>query len=181
VALMAETGVLRAVLPEASGPAALARLVAIGDAPADPLLRFAALFPEEVGFGGLSSRLRMSGAEGAALAALRGPVPAPDADDAALRRALAEDGHAALLGRSWLAEARGAPDDQAALRRRLSATERPAFPLQGRDVVAMGVPPGPEVGRLLSAARSWWLERGCVDGAEACRGRLRELAAARGI
>ena len=46
---------------------------------------------------------------------------------------------------------------------------------------ALGVPPGPEVGRLLGAARSWWMERGCVDDAEACRGRLRELAAARGI
>jgi poly(A) polymerase/tRNA nucleotidyltransferase (CCA-adding enzyme) len=181
VALMAETGVLGAVLPEATGTAALARLVAIGDAPPDPLLRFAALFPEGLGFGGLAARLRMSGAEAATLAALRGPAPPPDADDAALRRALAEAGHAALLGRSLLAEARGAPGDLAVLRRRLSATERPEFPLHGRDALAIGVPPGPEVGRLLGALRSWWMENGCVDDAEACRGKLRELAAARPI
>ena len=180
-ALMADTGVLGAVLPEASGISALARLVAIGDAPADPLLRFASLFPAGAAFGGLASRLRMSGAEAAALGALRGPAPPTDADDAALRRALAQDGHAALLGRSLLAEARDAPGDQAGLRRRLSAMERPAFPLHGRDALALGVPPGPEVGRLLAAARAWWMERGCVDDAAACRAKLSDLAAARGI
>ena len=41
-ALMAETGVLCAVLPEGTNPERLARLVAAG-APADPLLRLAAL------------------------------------------------------------------------------------------------------------------------------------------
>ena len=39
---MAELGVLAAVLPEGADPARLARLVAAG-APADPLLRLAAL------------------------------------------------------------------------------------------------------------------------------------------
>ena len=180
-ALMAATGVLGAVLPEGTELATLARLVSIEDAPADPLLRFASLLQAGAAFSGLVSRLRMSGAEATTLAALRGPVPPPDADGAALRRALAEAGHAALLGRSLLAEARGEPGDLAGLRRRLSAMERPEFPLHGRDVLALGVPPGPEVGRLLAAARAWWTERGCVDDAEGCRGRLRELAAARGI
>ncbi len=180
--LMAETGVLGAVLPEATGLPALARLVAIEDAPHDPLLRLAALLPPGMETGGLAARLRMSGAEAATLAALRGPAPSPGDDDAALRRALAEAGHAALRGRLLLAQARGGggAGDLAALRRRLAGLPRPEFPLQGRDALALGVPPGPEVGRLLQAARSWWMERGCVDGAEACRGRLRELAAARG-
>ena len=180
--LMAETGVLGAVLPGATGLPALARLVAIEDAPPDPLLRLAALLPPGMETGGLAARLRMSGAEAATLAALRGPAPSPGNDDAALRRALAEAGHAALRGRLLLAQARGGggAGDLAALRRRLAGLPRPEFPLQGRDALALGVPPGPEVGRLLQAARSWWMERGCVDGAEACRGRLRELAAARG-
>jgi poly(A) polymerase/tRNA nucleotidyltransferase (CCA-adding enzyme) len=181
-ALMAETGVLGAVLPEAAGwLPALARLVAIDDAPPDPLLRFATLLPPETETGGLASRLRMSGAEAATLARLRGAAPSPSDDDAALRRALAEDGHAALLGRLLLAEARGGTGDLAGLRRRLRAMPRPEFPLQGRDVLAVGVPPGPAVGRLLGAARAWWMERGCADGAAACLAKLRELAAARGI
>jgi poly(A) polymerase len=182
VALMAEAGVLGAVAPEASELPALVRLVALHDAPADPLLRFAALLlPPATDTGALSARLRMSGAEAATLAALGGPAPSPGDDDAALRRALAEEEHAPLLGRLLLAEARGAAGDLAALRRRLAAMPRPAFPLMGRDVLALGVQPGPEVGRLLDAARSWWMERGCVDGAEACRDRLRELAASRPV
>ena len=180
-ALMAEAGVLGAVLPEATELHALARLMAIEEPPPDPLLRLAALLPPETETGGLAARLRMSGAEAGTLAALRGPAPSPGDDDAALRRALAEAGHAALHGRLLLAEARGAGGGLAALRRRLAGMERPEFPLQGRDVLALGVPPGPEVGRLLQAVRSWWMDRGCVDDAGACRGRLRELAAVRGI
>jgi poly(A) polymerase len=32
----------------------------------------------------------------------------------------------------------------------------PAFPLAGRDVTALGIAPGPEVGRLLGAVHDWW-------------------------
>jgi poly(A) polymerase len=179
-ALMAEAGVLGAVVPEATELPALGRLMALQDAP-DPLLRFATLMPPGTDTGGVAARLRMSGTEALTLAALGGPAPSPSDDDAALRRVLAESGHAALIGRLLLAEARGAAGDLAALRRRLAAMPRPEFPLLGRDVLALGVQPGPEVGRLLHAARCWWLDRGCVDSAEACRDRLRELAAAHGI
>jgi poly(A) polymerase len=179
-ALMAEAGVLGAVVPEATELPALGRLMALQDAP-DPLLRFATLMPPGTDTGGVAARLRMSGTEASTLAALGGPAPSPSDDDAALRRVLAESGHAALIGRLLLAEARGAAGDLAALRRRLAAMPRPEFPLLGRDVLALGVQPGPEVGRLLHAARCWWLDRGCVDSAEACRDRLRELAAAHGI
>ncbi|TDH59846.1 CCA tRNA nucleotidyltransferase [Dankookia rubra] len=68
------------------------------------------------------------------------------------------------------------PGDWAGLAARLAALPRPVFPLQGRDALALGLPPGPEIGRLLAATRAWWLARGCADDAEACRARLRELA-----
>ena len=58
--------------------------------------------------------------------------------------------------------------DPAGLRRRLAATERPEFPLQGRDVLALGVPPGPRVGSLLQEMRSWWLAGGCAADRAAC-------------
>jgi len=169
VALMAETGVLAAVLPEATDQAALAGLVRAG-APADPLLRLAALAPGPTG--ALAERLRLSGAEAARLEAARGPVPPPDADDHALRRALAEAPPGALVDRAWLAEARGAPGDWAGLRARLASMPVPSFPLTGADVVALGVPPGPRVGAALAAVRAWWLAGGCVAGREACLARL---------
>jgi poly(A) polymerase len=168
ISLMAELGVLCAVLPEGTDPERLARLVA-GGAPADPLLRLAALFTGDPG--GLADRLRFSTAERDRLAALlAGPVPQPGDDDAALRRLLANETAKILIDRSWLAGG-GAPE-WAALRARLAALPRPVFPLEGRDVLAFGVAEGPRVGVLLREVRRWWLGGGCIASVDACRSEL---------
>ncbi|NNM56418.1 MAG: CCA tRNA nucleotidyltransferase [Acidocella sp.] len=168
VALMRETGVLDLVLPQAD-EARLAGMVARG-APVDELLRVAALLRGDAGL--FAQRWRLSGAEQVRLAALMAPnALAPDADDAALRRALVEAPGEILIGRSWLEQ-----DDRPGwgeLRARIAAMARPVFPVQGRDVVALGVPPGPSVGRVLDAVRRWWLAGGCVADARACLGRAR--------
>ena len=65
---MAELGVLAAVLPEGADPARLARLVAAG-APADPLLRLAALLTGDTR--ALAARLRLSVASATGWLALR--------------------------------------------------------------------------------------------------------------
>ncbi len=178
VALMAELGVLDAMLAEGAAPARLARLVAAG-APADPLLRLAAL--AEADPARLAARLRFSAAEQTRLVALRaGPVPTPGADDDTLRRMLARldprMDAAVLIGRVWLAEAEAAdPPGWTALRARLAQLPRPVFPLAGRDVVRLGVPPGPAVGGLLGAVRDWWLAGGCTADQAACLARLAAL------
>ncbi len=173
VALMAELGVLAAVLPAGADPAALAALVASG-APIDPLLRLAALTPGDPD--DLADRLRLSKDERERLAALQdAAVPGPDSDDAALRRALADTPADILIGRSWL-HGGGGPD-WASLRGRLAAMPQPVFPLSGRDVVALGIPPGPAVGEALRAVRAWWLDNGCLPDAQACTAELaRQLA-----
>jgi poly(A) polymerase/tRNA nucleotidyltransferase (CCA-adding enzyme) len=167
-AVMAELGVLAAVLPEGAEPARLARLIA-ASAPADPMLRLAALLTGDVI--SVASRLRLSGAERDRLAALRsGPVPSPRDDDAALRRSLADQARAVLIGRCWLAG--GDDPGWVELRARLGAMPCPVFPLEGRDVLALGEPEGPRVGGLLRAVRQWWLDGGCVGDKEACRAEL---------
>ena len=169
VGLMEEAGVLGAVLPEGADPARLAWLIEAG-APDDPLLRLAALLTGDAV--ALSARLRLSAAERDRLVALRaGPVPRPGEDDAALRRLLAGETRELLIDRAWLAG--GDAPEWVALRARLAALPRPVFPLEGRDVLALGEPEGPRVGVLLRAVRQWWLDGGCVAGEEACR---RELA-----
>jgi len=170
--LMAGLGVLVAVLPYALDLARLDRLVQ-ADGPPDPLLRLAALVP---GAGlDLAARLRMSVAERDRLLALAGPPPEPGMDDDALRRLLADAPPGALPGRAWLAGNAGPTWD--ALRARLAALPRPVFPLEGRDALALGVPPGPAVGELLRAVRAWWLDGGCRANAAACRAELaRRLA-----
>jgi poly(A) polymerase len=172
--LMAETGILDLVLPEGADPARLARLIA-RNAPVDPLLRVAALYigdPDE-----LADRLRLSEAERSRLATLAAPALPADADDATLRRALAETGPEVLVARSWLADD---GQDPATLRARLAATPRPVFPLKGRDVLALGASPGPAVGAALAATRDWWMTGGCAAGRAACLAYLAErLAEAR--
>ena len=191
VSLMAELGVLPAVLPEGADPARLAALVAAG-APAEPLLRLAALLAGDPA--ALAERLRLSAAEHDRLLALcpaaasdaadvpqgapqSAPlgVPAPDWDDDALRRALAQAPAEVLADRTWLAGGWGPAWD--ALRARLAALPRPRFPLEGRDAVALGVAPGPRVGELLRAVRAWWMAGGCTASAAACRAELARLAA----
>jgi len=177
--LMERLGVLGAVLPGGRA-AGLARLVRAGG-PADEVLRLAALLGGGAAdplpdVDAVAVRLRLSGAERERLALLLAPEgPAPGEDDAGLRRWLAAVPAEVLTGRSWLAG--GDAAGWAGLRGRLAAAGRPVFPLEGRDALACGVAPGPEVGRLLREVRAWWLAGGCVAGREACLGRLRVVAA----
>ena len=169
--LMADLAVLDAALPGGTDLDAVGRLVQAG-APGDPMLRLAALQPGTA----VASRLKLSTAEAAVLEGLAAPPPDPAWSDDDLRRALADTPPAALIGRAWLAGG-GAPE-WIGLRDRLSATDRPRFPLQGRDAVQLGVEAGPRVGALLAAVRAWWMAGGCRADAAACRAELARLAAA---
>ena len=160
--LMAETGVLEAVVPEGAVPVQLAQL------PPDPLLRTAAILTGNRA--AFAARLKLATAEAARLFALQGPPPR--GDDADLRRQLADTEPDVLLGRSLLA---GQSED---VRDRIRAIPRPVFPLEGRDALAIGIAPGPAVGALLRDVRAWWLAGGCVADATACRAELARRAAA---
>lgn len=162
---MRRLGVLEAVLPEAGDLGPLDRLAALA-APPDPLLRLAALL--RPGTRALAERLRLASVEAARLEALlAGPVPRADADEATLRRLLADTPADLLIGRSLLAGLGGSAGGR--LRALLSTLPIPRFPLAGRDVLALGLPPGPAVGALLREVRAWWLAGGCLADAAACR------------
>lgn len=163
--LMARTGVLPLVLPGAE----VDRLVV--ELPVDPLLRLAAIWRGDVA--AFAARWRLSTAEAERLMGLMVPNGLRPADeDVTLRRALAEEPAAVLMDRTWLAG--GAGVEWAALRGRLAQMARPVFPLQGRDLVAAGVAPGPEMGAALREIRAWWLAGGCVADAAACRARVKQ-------
>ena len=162
LASMAMTGVLAAMIPEGALPTPVAHL------PPDPVLRTAALLTGDRA--AFAARLKLSIAEAGRLLALQGPPPA--GDEAELRRQLAATAPEILIGRSLLAGQPGAVRD------RIRAIPRPVFALEGRDVLALGLPPGPAVGALLRDVRAWWLAGGCVAGPEACRAELARRAAA---
>jgi len=167
---MASLGVSQAVVPEGADPDSLERLVRAG-APADPLLRAAALLTGDVG--SFADRLRLSAQERERLLQLStGPVPRPQDDEPALRRLLADEPAELLIGRCWLAGDGGS--DWTDLRARLAAMPRPIFPLSGGDIVALGVPEGPRVGAVLRDVRNWWKAGGCVADVQACLAEARK-------
>lgn len=163
IRLMARLGIWQAVMPEAPAIDRLANM------PADPILRVAAMLQTDPLV--LSARLKLSNGDRDRLLRIAATPGLPTAaDDAALRRLLADHARPDLIDRAWL------DGGDPALRQRLTATPAPAFPLEGRDVVALGIPPGPTVGVLLRAVRQWWLEGGCVAGRPACMAELARRA-----
>jgi poly(A) polymerase/tRNA nucleotidyltransferase (CCA-adding enzyme) len=169
--LMAELGVLPAILPEIAAPDidCLARLVALG-APTEPLLRLAALGGAAPG---LAARLKLSSAEARALRFLQeAAIPGVAIDAAGFRRWRAQHGAVALEIQEaalWLADARdGTAPLRAALRASLHAEAAPIFPLQGRDLLAEGATPGPALGALLAQLEEFWIAGGCSADRETC-------------
>jgi poly(A) polymerase len=166
VNLMASLGVLAAIAPELSRPDRLALLQDAG-APPDPILRLAAILPHQTL--AFARRLKLSNDERDRLVRLQSvPAATPTDDDAALRRRLADFRRADLIDRTWLDDGPGAP----VLRKRLTDMPQPAFPLEGRDVLALGVAPGPRVGNLLREVRQWWMDGGCVADWTVCEAEL---------
>jgi poly(A) polymerase len=53
--------------------------------------------------------------------------------------------------------------------------EAPRLPVSGDDILALGVPPGPRVGELLSAIEAWWLDRDLAPDRAACLAYARAL------
>jgi poly(A) polymerase len=164
IALMQSTGVLPLILPEGTDIPALNRLLAYA-APADPLMRIAALSMGDAKV--LGSRLKLSVNELVKLFVYQLPNRlTPAATDIHLRRALAEDSAEFLITKTWLAQTDepGWPE----LRNRIANTKRPVFPLQGRDILALGIPAGPHVGEILNLTHRWWKFQGCSADFDTC-------------
>jgi poly(A) polymerase len=180
--LMAGEGVLAHVLPEATRIPRLAALAEIESklGEADALRRLAAsLEPKLAAAEDVADRLRLSNAESERLVALAAPeFPVTVTSDSKIqRRELYRLGAAryrdlALL--AW-AEAAGQRSDDA-FRAMIAAAEgwkKIALPVKGRDVLALGVENGPEVGRLLKEIETWWIENDFTPDRAECLKKLK--------
>jgi hypothetical protein len=108
------------------------------------------------------------------LLALRAaPLARPEDDDNVLRRRLADTATDVLVDKTWLSG--GGQAEWNSLRERLRSMPVPVFPLEGRDLVALGLSPGPRVGELLRIVRAWWIAGSCAADADACRAQARML------
>jgi poly(A) polymerase len=177
--MMRDDGVLAVAVPEARHLDRLRQLILI-EGTADPLLRLAALIEVDgKGAVALAARLRFSNVWRDRLCGLSPPRPIdPEGDVRTQRRALHRLGVERYRDVAALIAA-----ERGMSRNRLTELldlargwTPPVFPLAGRDVIALGIPAGERVGRLLSTVHDWWEEGNFIADRAACLAQLRDLA-----
>lgn len=169
---MRTTEILQKTLPESWGIDAVHRLITAEKAEnwlPDPLLRLQSILPpHRARLDALVSRLKLSRAEATRLFAwAEAPEVDPETSEAEVGKLLYRAEPAGILDRMRHALAREmeaghreASDRLRALIRMAESWRRPVLPVQGKDLVAAGVAPGPEVGRRLKALEDRWVESG---------------------
>ena len=180
--LVCDVGAADVLVGEPGNIDRLAGLVAFPGEGGDPVRRLAALVTgNDAATVALADRLRLTGAEKDRLLAMRRAAGAVAGamDTAAVRRAAYRDGIEAVRDALFLSWS-DAPDDAryGGSVAALTDWSPPVFPLRGRDVLALGVPKGPRVGRLLSTVEDWWISGDFAAGPADCLAELRRLAAA---
>lgn len=191
--LMRQAGVLSHALPEATHLRRLAALTLLTgemeEAAPDPLRRLASILPDAKAGKEVAVRLRLSNAERDRLVAMLKPAADidPAAEPQARRRllyAIGDETYRDLVLLDWarrLADQPGAVPAwvEAGYRVQLAAADgwvRPKLPVNGEDAMALGIPTGPAVGKLLKQVEGWWADADFRPDREACLARLKELA-----
>jgi len=171
-------GVLPHILPEATDIGRLrllcfleARGIVRPTIAPDPLRRLAAVLRvDAVQATAVAERLKLSKAEATRLVALAAPARMPDdhMDVLEARRLLHRIGAERfrdLVMLAWAArravQARTPSGENERWMRLLDLADswQPvSLPVQGRDVIALGVPRGPKVGAILADIERWWEE-----------------------
>lgn len=184
--VMDEAGILGEILPHGLQLGRLQRLAAIeaanGFAP-DAVLRLAALLPDGAAPARkLAESLKLSNAARDRL------VEAAEKDSRIVASLAATEakkliyrlGTEVFRGQLLLQWAgAGAPADNGAWRALLALARSwnsPALPLDGNDVMALGIEEGPRIGVLLREVEHWWLERDFAPDRAALLSRLKEAA-----
>ncbi|WP_370238064.1 CCA tRNA nucleotidyltransferase [Brevundimonas sp.] len=175
VEVMAHTGVLARLLPEAGTLEALRAMAAVTD---DPLLRLSSLLPGSAEALDVAARgLRLSNREMARLQGLIGPeLDLETLEDRQVRALVYREGRQAVTDRlvRALSQKPARRDRYDALIDRIGNWPVPRLPVGGREVAALGVAPGPETGALLKAFEAEWIaddfpETGHVERLRALR------------
>ena len=158
--LMAEQGILPHLLPYTEEWRVLERL------PPDPLLRLSVLARDPLS---MKERWRLSNHEGRRLEAICSLLPpSPALRPKEQRIILYQTGPEAWRDLVRIAWARSdAAMDDAGWRELLALPERwpvPSLPVSGRDLLAAGMNPGPEIGVTLRKLEDWWVASDFTPG-----------------
>lgn len=152
--LMIDGGILRSVLPEidSEGTARLAHLLereAAAGLPASAILRLCALLPRDAAQGdAVAARLKLSNKARKRIAlALSPPPPSRTTHELAFRVGVQGAQDIVLLD----------PAVDPAKAAAIGAWKAPDFPVGGAALIALGMPPGPDMARALTAIREQWI------------------------
>jgi poly(A) polymerase len=174
LALMTEDGVLAKILPATRLPDTLRLLIRIERSlklQPDSLRRLAALIEDDVE--PLAARLKFSNADRDRLLSLAAPVDI-DGDTRRQHRQLHRIGRELYADRVLLTAALTGKTRRVKTLLTLAKKWRPVpFSVKGEDVMALGLEPGPEIGKLLAALEEWWEEGDFKASRRACLAELR--------
>ncbi len=167
--LMQDHGILPIVLPEAVNFARLNAVVEIEAALGcvDPIRRLGALLPD--GADSVGERLKLPKRDQDRLADMivsrEDVAPSPDGDafGRRLRAIFYGMGQTVFLDHvllNWAGRGGNVRDKRwRSLWAAASAWQRPELPVQGRDILNLGVAPGPAVGAVLEKLEEWWISK----------------------
>jgi len=181
IELMVETNVIDAVLGRGRAASLLAGLCEIEgaiQASPDPVLRLAALIGTHGVAAPLSARLRLSNNERDRLDRALAPEPALTATESLEEKQRKIYLHGAPRLRDRVLLAWSAAPAEAGWQEWLHVLETfapPAFPLEGKDLTALGIPEGPEIGELLRQVENWWLAEAFAPDRDACLSQLAKI------
>jgi poly(A) polymerase len=186
VRLMAASGVLPALLPEAGALKRFETLLEIETDmlfESDPELRLAALLPDDrAAVTAAAQRLRLSNVQRDRLVAAcsDGPTLVSWMSPREMRRAIYRLGAKAFKDRvklAWAASDRPVTYTQwRMLYVYADAWRPPPFPLDGAEIMAAGVPEGPLIGRVRREVEDWWIDLDFTDDKMAVLERLKAVA-----
>tara|TARA_B100001123_G_scaffold220100_1_gene248293 strand:- start:320 stop:1507 length:1188 start_codon:yes stop_codon:yes gene_type:complete len=158
--LMKERDILAVILPEVVSLQCLQGLIGIEDKP-DPERRLAALLSEASNSSAVADRLQLSKQQRERLQLLTKPsmVLTESPTEKYVRRILYRLGPSRFSDLVLLHVARfGGFEGWQKLLDVAESWVHPLLPVKGADVVAMGIKPGPSVGRLIKVIEYWWEE-----------------------
>ncbi|MDP2206870.1 MAG: CCA tRNA nucleotidyltransferase [Alphaproteobacteria bacterium] len=179
--LMMEHRIATQFLPEATNVRRLARLIELEEkyhSPGFIMRRLAAVLEVTVqGVIDLSEELRLSREQSQQLLMLVEPDVAIslDMDQKSTRRAVYRLGNDVVRSLLLLLAADSGQERHLQdIYGWATAFRAPRFPLVGNDVLALGVPPGPDVGRILRDIEDWWAAQDFAPGRTACLEKLKK-------
>jgi hypothetical protein len=183
---MNHTGILRHVLPAQTDLVPFYRVTELESLHAvgpDPLRRLSALAVSGPGdAAALRNRLKLSNREYERITLMSMPSRRGSgvAGETAARIYLYRHGAEAFTDHAILAWARSDENVHDPAYTALLHLPRdwppPTLPIRGSDVLALGIPPGPRVGEIVSAFEEWWIGAGFPNDPARCAAELRRLA-----